>query len=86
MTIAARLVIVAARLVAVAARSMGGGRTVRAEQGTRLRVPAGSRGDVNFTLLASSSVIRRTDRRPAFRATLADRSEVPASVALIHPE
>ncbi|MFF7769229.1 hypothetical protein ACIPIU_25395 [Streptomyces massasporeus] len=73
-----------ARRVTVAARPMGGGWTVRAEQETRIRVPAGGRAGVNFTLLASSSVTRRTDRRPAFRATLADRSEVPASVALIH--
>ncbi|MFE6091865.1 hypothetical protein ACFQ7M_07730 [Streptomyces massasporeus] len=73
-----------ARRVTVAARPMGGGWTVRAERETRIRVPAGGRVGVNFTLLAGSSVARRTDRRLAFRATLDDRSEVPASVALIH--
>ncbi|MEW2811688.1 hypothetical protein AB0929_32100 [Streptomyces massasporeus] len=72
-----------ARPVTVAARPVGGGWTVRAEQETRIRVPAGGRVGVNFGLLASSSVVRRTDRRLAFRATLDDRSEVPASVALI---
>ncbi|GAA2764595.1 hypothetical protein GCM10010103_36360 [Streptomyces paradoxus] len=41
-------------------------------------------GSVNFTVLAGSSVPRRTDRRPAFRATADDHAEVPASVALIH--
>lgn len=73
-----------ARRVTVAARPVGGGWTVRAEQETRIRVPTGGRLGVNSTLLASSSVARRTDRRPAFRATLDDRSEVPASVAPIH--
>ncbi|GGV80868.1 hypothetical protein GCM10010228_53140 [Streptomyces massasporeus] len=73
-----------ARRVTLTARPVGGGWTVRAEQETRIRVPAGGRVGVNFTLLASSSVARRTDRRPAFRATLDDRSEIPASVALIH--
>ncbi|MFF5314263.1 hypothetical protein [Streptomyces massasporeus] len=73
-----------ARRVTVAARPMGGGWTVRAEQETRIRVPAGGRVGVNFIPLAGSSVARRTDRRPALRATLDDRSEVPASVALIH--
>ncbi|MFJ1965017.1 carbohydrate-binding protein [Streptomyces massasporeus] len=73
-----------ARRVTVAARPVGGGWTVRAEQETRIRMPAGGRVGVNFTLLASSSVARRTDRRLAFRATLDDRSEVAASVALIH--
>ncbi|MFD9979183.1 hypothetical protein ACFWZJ_02210 [Streptomyces massasporeus] len=73
-----------ARRVTVAARPMGGGWTVRAERETRIRVPAGGRVGVNFTLLAGSSVARRADRRPAFRAALDDRSEVPASVALIH--
>jgi hypothetical protein len=47
-------------------------------------VPAGGRAAVNFTVLAGRSVARRTDRRLAFRATLDDHAEVPASVALIH--
>ncbi|AMW10943.1 hypothetical protein A4E84_16360 [Streptomyces qaidamensis] len=73
--------------VTVSARPVGGGWTVRAGQGqreTRIRVPAGGRADVNFTTPAGSSVPRRTDRRPAFRATADDHAEVPASVALIH--
>ncbi|GGS66199.1 hypothetical protein GCM10010270_41970 [Streptomyces violaceus] len=86
-----------ARQVTVAAQPVGGGWTVRAEQGraeqgreaqgreaTRIRVPAGGRTGVNFTVRARSSVPRRIDRRLAFGATLDDHCEVPASVALIH--
>ncbi|MFJ8719223.1 hypothetical protein ACIRD9_39615 [Streptomyces violaceus] len=86
-----------ARHVTVAAQPVGGGWTVRAEQGraeqgreaqgreaTRIRVPAGGRIGVNFTVRAQSSVPRRIDRRLAFGATLDDHCEVPASVALIH--
>lgn len=72
------------RWVTVAARPVGGGWTAGAEREARTRAPAGGRVGVNFTLLASSSVIRRTDRRPAFRAMPGDRSGVPASRALIH--
>ncbi|KJK38401.1 hypothetical protein UK15_17175 [Streptomyces variegatus] len=71
----------------VSARPVGGGWTVRTDQGqpeTRIHVPAGGRAAVNFTVLAGRSVARRTDRRLAFRATLDDHAEVPASVALIH--
>ncbi|MFF5968122.1 hypothetical protein ACFY64_31260 [Streptomyces collinus] len=76
-----------AHRVSVSAPPMGGGWTVRADQGqgqTCRRVPAGGRAGVNFTVLAGSSVPRRTDRRPAFQATADDDAEVPASVALIH--
>ncbi len=72
------------RSLTTAARPGSGGWTVRAEQERRIRVPAGARVGVNFTLLASSSVAGRTDRRPAFRATPDGRSEVPPSLALIH--
>ncbi len=71
----------------VSARPVGGGWTVRTDRGqpeTRIHVPAGGRAAVNFTVLAGRSVARRTDRRLAFRATLDDHAEVPASVALIH--
>lgn len=75
-----------ARQVTVAAQPVGGGWTVRAEQGraeqgreaTRIRVPAGGRIGVNFTVRAQSSVPRRIDRRLAFGATFDDHSEVPA--------
>ncbi|MCE7051271.1 hypothetical protein [Streptomyces purpurascens] len=76
-----------ARQVTVAAQPVGGGWTVRTEQGreeTRIRVPAGGRIGVDFTVRAESSVRRRIDRRLAFGAMLDDHSEVPASVALIH--
>ncbi|MEU0198859.1 MULTISPECIES: hypothetical protein [unclassified Streptomyces] len=73
--------------VTLAARPVGDGWSVRAESGRReerIRVPAGGRVGVGFTIRAGSSVRRRTDRRLAFGATLDDHSEVPASVALIH--
>ncbi|WP_157852757.1 hypothetical protein RFN58_17965 [Streptomyces iakyrus] len=76
-----------AHRVTVSARPVGGGWIVRAGQGQRetsIRVPAGGRAGVNFTLLAGSSVPRRIDRRLAFRATVDDHAEVPATVALIH--
>ena len=76
-----------AHSVTVSARPVGGGWTVRTDQGrreTRIRVPAGGRAGDNFTVLAGSSVPRRTDRRLAFRATADDHAGVPASVALIH--
>ncbi|MFI6371335.1 hypothetical protein [Streptomyces sp. NPDC050546] len=78
--------------VTVTAQPTDDGWTVRTEQGRkgrketkgRIRVPAGGRAGVNFTIRAESSVPRRIDRRLAFGATLDDHSEVPASVALIH--
>ncbi|MFE9030257.1 hypothetical protein ACFYOA_29015 [Streptomyces iakyrus] len=76
-----------AHRVTVSARPVGGGWTVRADQGQRetsIRVPAGGRAGVNFTALAGSSVPRRIDRRLAFRAAADDHAEVPATVALIH--
>jgi hypothetical protein len=76
-----------AHRVTVSARPVGGGWTVRADQGQRetsICVPAGGRAGVNFSILAGSSVPRRIDRRLAFRATADDHAEVPASVALIH--
>lgn len=76
-----------AHRVTVSARPVGGGWSVRTDQGqpeTRIQVPAGGRAGVDFTVLAGSSVARRTDRRLACRATLDDHAEVPASVALIH--
>ncbi|MEU2745630.1 hypothetical protein ABZ613_04930 [Streptomyces collinus] len=71
----------------VSAPPVGGGWTVRADRGQGqpcIRVPAGGRADVNFTIVAGSSVPRRIDRRLAFRATADDHAEVPATVALIH--
>ncbi|MGI5426348.1 hypothetical protein [Streptomyces sp. CA-179760] len=76
-----------ARHVTVAAQPVGDGWTVRTDQGreaTRIRVPAGGRIGVKFTVRAERSVSRRTDRRLAFGATLDDHTDVPASVALIH--
>lgn len=73
-----------AREVTLSARPVGGGWTVRAEQATHIRVPAGGRVGVDFTLAAGRSVQRRVDRRLTFRAMLDDRTDIPASVALIH--
>ncbi|MER5829437.1 hypothetical protein ABT116_01140 [Streptomyces sp. NPDC002130] len=73
-----------ARQVTLSAGPVGGGWTVRAERETRTLVPAGGRVGINFTLLAGRSVPRRVDRRLAFRAMLDDRTDIPASVALIH--
>ncbi|MEU2266544.1 hypothetical protein ABZ568_08920 [Streptomyces olindensis] len=73
--------------VTVAARPVGGGWSVRTEHGRqeeRIRVPAGGRVGVGFTIRAGSSVRPRTDRRLAFAATLDEGGGVPASVALIH--
>jgi hypothetical protein len=73
-----------AREVTLSAQPVGGGWTVRAEQATRTRVPAGGRVGVNLTLVAGRSVPRRVDRRLGFRAMLDDRTGIPASVAPIH--
>ncbi|MFJ2968323.1 hypothetical protein ACIPIC_39360 [Streptomyces collinus] len=76
-----------AHRVTVSAPKVGGGWTVRSDRGQGhpcIRVPAGGRAGVNFTIVAGSSVPRRIDRRPAFRATADDHAEVPATMALIH--
>ncbi|MEU1575321.1 hypothetical protein ABZ519_30015 [Streptomyces collinus] len=73
--------------VTVSAPPVGDGWAVRADRGQGrpcTSVPAGGRDGVNFTIVAGSSVPRRIDRRPAFRATADDHAEVPATVALIH--
>ncbi|MBR8642046.1 hypothetical protein KEF29_28805 [Streptomyces tuirus] len=75
------------RQVTVRAQPVGGGWTVRAEQDReriRIRVPAGGRIGVGFTVRAGGSVRRRTDRRLAFGAALDDHTQVPPTVAFIH--
>ena len=77
-----------ARTVTVTAGPPGGGWSVRAQAGTRVRVTAGGRAGVDFVVTAGRSVPRRVDRRLSFGAVLedgVDRGEqVPGSVALVH--
>ncbi|MFI2634942.1 hypothetical protein ACH5A2_31850 [Streptomyces collinus] len=76
-----------AHRVTVSAPPVGGGWTVRADRGQGqpcIRVPAGGRAGVNFTIVTGSSAPRRIHRRLAFRATADDHAVVPATVALIH--
>lgn len=77
-----------ARYVTVEAGAMSGGWSVRADGDARVRVAAGGRVSVGFTVRAGRATRRREDVRITFRARLddhsADPSEVPPSVALVH--
>ncbi|MFJ4369497.1 hypothetical protein ACIP4S_35985 [Streptomyces chartreusis] len=70
----------------VGAGPMGAGWSVRpvSVADTRVWVPVGGWGGVEFTVEAGRSVRRKVDRRLVFGARLDGGCEVPGSVALVH--
>ncbi|MFF4270831.1 hypothetical protein [Streptomyces sp. NPDC001536] len=73
-----------ARYVTVEPAAMSDGWSVRAVGDARVRVAAGGRVGVGFTVRAGRATRRRKDVRLTFRGRLADGSDVPPSVALVH--